>query len=170
MDMQKIRISETAPNAREWADAVGRFFLNFGLIELVTTEFIKRMASEFKYKSMKKKFLSQKLTWIIDGLSDSSNADRQTRLDTVEALEAIRELSIFRNVLAHAALGVDVSDQAGGADCKLTGALNFKPDDEDEESELISLEEIRERMIETESLAKRLLDLLNGMELKQAAE
>lgn len=170
MDMQKIRISETTPNAPEWADAVGRFFLNFALIELVTTEFIKRMAAEFKYKSMKKKFLSQKLTWIIDNLSDSTDADKATIRETIAVLEEIRELSFFRNVLAHAALGFEFPGQGGDGKPALAGVLNFKPDDEDEESELIPLEEIRERSAESAALAGKILDLLNGMELSKVTE
>ncbi|GEM_PF-3174692 len=170
MNMQKLQIDANTPDAVAWANTVGGFFRNFGVIELIITEFLKRMAVEYKYKSMKKKFLSQKLSWIIDGLSDRTNADKGTIRETIEVLEEIRGLSIFRNVLAHAAAGFDVSEPSGEQAPALVGALNFKPEDEDEESELIPLEEIKEKAAESEALAKRLLGLLNGMELTQAPE
>jgi hypothetical protein len=168
MNTQNLPIAENTPQSQKWSNTVGGFFQGFGTIELITTEFIKRMAAPFKYKSMKKKFLSQKLSWIIDNLSDRSNAGRETRLETIGILEEIRELSYFRNILAHAAMGFSPNEDSGNDESgKPTpaGILNFKPDDDEEDSEFTSLEDIQEKSDDLAVLAKRLLDLLNGMEL-----
>lgn len=152
--------AETA-EAAEWTLAVGAFFRNFALIELLSVEFVARMADPFKYKSMKKKFLAQRLAWIAETLHErTSDADKAA--EVIEVLESIREESYFRNILAHGAAGF--SKPEGDASPSLIGILNFKPEDDSQDAEMISLEEIQGRRDESAALAAKLLACLNGLE------
>jgi hypothetical protein len=110
-----IRLPENDATAQEWAVAVGRFFQAMGLLETVTMEFVAQMAAGFKFKSIKKKYLSQKLTFIIEGLAEHSDADAPTVSEIQDALEEVRQLSFFRNVLAHGAMGLSGQDADGKA-------------------------------------------------------
>lgn len=160
MNINSIQIDETSPQAALWVETVGGFFRNFALIEWVTVEFARRMADPFKFKSMKKKFLAQRLTWISDNIHEQPAPNPEKAAALIELLDQVRELSYFRNILAHAALGFSVpgADKAGTP--SLAGVLNYKPDDEDEESELISIADIKERLEESAALAKGLLESL----------
>jgi hypothetical protein len=169
MNTQALNTADTGAQTSEWIQAVGGFFRNFALIELLTVEFVARMADPFKYKSMKKKFLAQRLTWIAESIHEHSPSDPDKIEALIGILDAIREESYFRNVLAHGAAGFAF---AGGAEAEpsLTGILNFKPDDETQDAEMISLEEIQGRRDESASLAKQLLESLNGLELTKLAQ
>jgi hypothetical protein len=169
MNTQAINPAETGAETSEWIQAVGGFFRNFALIELLTVEFVVRMADSFKYKSMKKKFLPQRLTWIADSIHEHCQSDPDKIASLIEILDAIREASYFRNVLAHGAAGFAFP---GGADAEpsLTGVLNFKPDDETQDAEMVSLEEIQGRRDESASLARQLLESLNGLELTKLVQ
>ncbi len=173
MNTQAINPAETGSQTTEWIQAVGGFFRNFALIELLTIQFAARMADPFKYKSMKKKFLPQRLTWISDNIHEHCAAGADKIDSLIEILDAIREQSYFRNVLAHGAAGFSfpgTEEGAVAAQAALVGVLNFKPDDDTQDAEMISLEEIRGRCEESSSLAKRLLDALNGLELSKLAQ
>ena len=65
-------------------------------------------------------------------------------------------------MLAHGAAAF--SDPEGDASPSLIGVLNFKPDDDAQDAERISLEEIKGRGEEAAALAAKLLACLNGME------
>lgn len=166
MKQLQLQIGDTSPESQNWSLTIGRFFQAFAIIELITTEFINRMAGPFKYKSMKKKFLSQKLTWIIENLSDHTKANREARLAIIDALEEIRDLSHFRNILAHASVGLKPYPNSNETEMPtLAGILNFKPDEDEQDFEFISLEDIKEKSEESETLAKKFLDCLNEMVL-----
>lgn len=156
-----IRLPENDATAQEWAAAVGRFFQALGLLETVTMEFVAQMAAGFKFKSIKKKYLSQKLTFVIEGLAEHSDADAGAVSEIQDALEEVRQLSFFRNVLAHGATGLSREDGNGAP--KITGLLNYRPDDTDQEAEIVSLEEIKGRLEEAEALAVKLAGLFNGL-------
>jgi hypothetical protein len=173
-----IRLPENDATAQEWAVAVGRFFQAMGLLETVTMEFVAQMAAGFKFKSIKKKYLSQKLTFIIEGLAEHSDADAPTVAEIQDALEEVRQLSFFRNVLAHGAMGLSGQQADGKAEGgtegkaeaeaeskapRITGLLNYRPDDTDQDAEIVSLDEIKGRLAEAEALAVKLADLFNGL-------
>lgn len=164
MNTSNIQIDPNNPQAMEWADTVGRFFRSFAMIELLTVEFARRMADPFKFKSMKKKFLAQRLTWISDTIHEKAGANRDKAEELIGILDDIRELSYFRNILAHGALAFSFPEGEGKESPAIAGILNFKPDDEDEESELIATGEIKERLEESDALARKLLALLNQFE------
>ena len=157
-----IRLPENDATAQEWAGAVGRFFQAMGLLETITMEFVARMAEGFKFKSIKKKYLSQKITFVIEGLAEHSDADAPAVSEIQDALEEVRQLSFFRNVLAHGATGLSGPD-ADGAPPRITGLLNYRPDDADQEAEIVSLDEIKGRLAEAEALAAKLAGLFNGL-------
>ncbi|MDB5047388.1 MAG: hypothetical protein JWO30_459 [Fibrobacteres bacterium] len=169
MDTQALKIPGNEPDAAEWADAVGGFFRNFAVIELLTIEFVTRMADPFKYKSMKKKFLAQRLTWIIDNIHEHTVSDPEKIQELIGILESIREESYFRNVLAHGAAGFAFPAEGAGGSQTLKGVMNFKPEDDTQDAELISMEEIKGRRDEAAALAGKLLASLNGLELTVAA-
>lgn len=156
METKTIHLPENDVLTREWAEALGRFYQGMGWVETITMEFISKMAVGFKYKSMKKKFLSQKLTYIIDNLSDHVEAPDGAIESIHEALEEARQLSFFRNMLANAAMGVDEAPA-------VIGMLNYRPDDGDQEAEIVSLEEVKGRMEEAVALAGKLAGLFNGL-------
>lgn len=156
METKTIRLPENDALTREWAEALGRFYQGMGWVETITMEFIAKMAEGFKYKSMKKKFLSQKLTYIIDNLGDHTQAPEGTIESIHEALEEARQLSFFRNMLSNAALGLDTSST-------VIGMLNYRPDDGDQEAEIVSLEEVKGRMEEAGALAVKLAGLFNSL-------
>lgn len=166
LNTKAIRIAETDPITVEWAQSVGRFFQNFGMIELLTIEFTARMADPNKAKSLRKKFLSQRLNWIIDNLGERVTEGAEGTDALIETLESIREMAPFRNVLAHGALGL--SFPGDGAAASIAGVLNFKPDDDDKETELIGLEEVKEKAAETAVLAGSLLSSLNSMTFEKS--
>jgi hypothetical protein len=170
MDTQALKIPGNEPDAAEWAEVVGGFFRNFALIELLTIEFVTRMADPFKYKSMKKKFLAQRLTWIVDNIHEHTSSDPEKVEELIAILESIREESYFRNVLAHGAAGFSFPKQGEIGNPALAGVLNFKPEDDAQDAELISMEEIKGRRDEAAALAGKLLASLNGLELTVAAE
>lgn len=154
-----IRLPEKDAAAQEWAEAIGRFFQAMGLLETVTMEFVAQMAAGFKFKSIKKKYLSQKITFVIEGLAEHSDADAPTVSEIQDALEEVRQLSFFRNVLAHGAMGLSGQDAAP----RITGLLNYRPDDTDQEAEIVSLDEIKGKLEEAEALAVKLAGLYNGL-------
>lgn len=164
MNTTAIQIDPNNPQAMEWADTVGRFFRSFALIELLTVEFARRMADPFKFKSMKKKFLAQRLTWISDTIHEKAGGNPEKADELIEALDDIREISYFRNILAHGALAFSFPEGESKDSPAIAGILNFKPDDEDVESELIPIGNIKEKLEESEALARKLLDLLNQLE------
>jgi hypothetical protein len=157
-----IRLPENDTTAQEWAMAVGGFFLAMGLLESITMEFVARMAAGFKFKSIKKKYLSQKLTFVIEGLAEHSDADASMISEIQDALEEVRQLSFFRNVLAHGAMGLS-GQEAGGTAPRITGLLNYRPDDTDQDAEIVSLDEIKGRLGEAEALAAKLAGMFNGL-------
>ncbi|MEO6096962.1 MAG: hypothetical protein ABIW76_15300 [Fibrobacteria bacterium] len=146
----------------EWAASVGRFFQAMGLLETITMEFVAQMAAGFKFKSLKKKYLSQKLTFVIEGLAEHSDADAPTVAGIQDALEALRQLSFFRNVLAHGAMGLSGWDAEGPVP-RFTGLLNYRPDETDQEAEIVSLDEVKGRLGEAEALAVKLAGQFNGL-------
>lgn len=157
-----IRLPENDEIAQAWAISVGRFFQAMGLLETVTMEFVSQMAAGFKFKSIKKKYLSQKITFVIEGLAEQSDADAPTVSEIQDALEEVRQLSFFRNVLAHGATGLS-AQEADGPTPKITGLLNYRPDDTEQEAEIISLDEIKGRYEEAEALAVKLAAQFNGL-------
>ncbi|MDB5103057.1 MAG: hypothetical protein JWP91_746 [Fibrobacteres bacterium] len=165
MDTKTIKIAADDPLTREWAEVTGRFFLNLGMIEFLAMEFIVKMADGYKYKSIKKKFLSQKLTWIIENLAECSDAPPETVEAIHETLEEIRQLSFFRNVVANGAIGLAMADGNGKDAPAISGILNYRPEDTDQDAEIVSLEEVKGRVAESEDLARKLLDHLNGIRL-----
>lgn len=162
MNTQALKLDGIASQSAEWTLAVGEYFRNFALIELLSIEFVARMADPFKYKSMKKKFLPQRLTWICENIHERTSSDAEKAEAIIEILEGIREESYFRNVLAHGAAGFSAPE--GDGTPSLIGVLNFKPEDDAQDAEMISLEEIQGRARESASLAGRLLEGLNGLE------
>ena len=158
-----LRLPENDAAAQEWANTVGRFFQASAVLETIAMEFISTMANGFKYKSIKKKYLSQKLTWIIDNIGEHADADGETLGAINEALEGVRQLSFFRNDLCHGALGLAKPAADAGAAPTISGILNYRPDDADEEAEIISLDEIQGRLQEAETLAAKLAGLFNGL-------
>ncbi|MDQ3003317.1 MAG: hypothetical protein M3Y08_18915 [Fibrobacterota bacterium] len=163
MNTKPIQIPGNDTQATEWANVTGRFFQAFGTIEFIVMEFIVKMASGFKFKSIKKKYLSQKLTWIIDSLGEHTDAPQEKIEEINDTLEEIRKLSFFRNVLAHGAIGYSEPGKDGREEPSILGLLNYRPDDTDQDAEIISLDELKCRLGETEDLARKLLDLLNGI-------
>jgi hypothetical protein len=162
MNTKALDLSALNAQSQAWTTAVGEYFRNFALIEWLTVELLHRMADPFKYKSTKKKFLPQKLTWIIDNLHERADGDEEKAEALIELLESIREETYFRNVAAHGALGLVFPPEGGNP--SLSGILNFKPDDESQDAEMISLEEIQGRRDEAAALAAKLLDAMNSME------
>lgn len=161
MNTKPIQIPGNDPQALEWANVTGRFFQTFGTLEFIVMEFIVKMASGFKFKSIKKKYLSQKLTWIIESLGEHTDAPQEKIEEINDTLEEIRKLSFFRNVLAHGAIGYSEPGKDGREEPSILGLLNYRPDDTDQDAEIISLDELKGRLGETEDLARKLLDLLN---------
>ena len=163
-----IRLPENDPLTLEWAEALGRFYQGMGWVESITMEFIAKMAEGFKYKSMKKKFLSQKLTYIIDNLGDHVEAPDGSVESVHEALEEARQLSFFRNMLSNASMGLPganegKADAGGDKALSVIGMLNYRPDDGDQEAEIVSLEEVKSRAEEAAALAAKLAELFNGL-------
>jgi hypothetical protein len=87
--------------------------------------------------------------------------------ELVALLDEIREESYFRNILAHGAAGLAFPEGAGSP--ALVGVLNFKPDDDSQDAEMISLEEIEGRRDESGRLAGKLLGCLNQLEFAPVA-
>jgi hypothetical protein len=163
METKMLRMPENDALTLEWANTVGRFFQAFGMIETIAMEFIVKMADGYKYKSIKKKFLSQKITWIIENLGEHTDSPQEKIEAIHETLEEIRQLSFFRNVLAHGAVGLA---KAGGTEKEapgIAGILNYRPEDTDQDAEIISLDEVKGRVQESEELARKLLDQLQGI-------
>lgn len=158
-----IRLPENDVLTREWAETLGRFHQGMGWIETITMEFIAKMAEGFKYKSMKKKFLGQKLTYIIDNLGDYAEGPEGAVESVHEALEEARQLSFFRNMLSNAAMGLEKAPTAPDGTASVIGMLNYRPDDGDQEAEIISLEEVKGRADEAAALAAKLAELYNGL-------
>ena len=163
MDTKTIRIAADNPLNVEWANALGSFFRNFGMIEFLAMEFIVKMADGYKYKSIKKKYLSQKITWIIENLGEHTDSPKEQVDAIIETLEEIRQLSFFRNILSHGALGLSKPGENGKAAPEVVGILNYRPEDSDQEAEIISLEELSGRVAESEELVRKILDQLNGI-------
>jgi hypothetical protein len=161
MNTKPIQIPGKDPLALEWATVTGRFFQAFGTIEFIAMEFIVKMANGFKYKSIKKKYLSQKLTWIIESLGDHTDSPQGKIDEIIDTLEEIRKLSFFRNALSHGAVGYSEPGTGDQEERTILGVLNYRPDDSDQDAEIISLDELKGRLEETEELARKLLDLLN---------
>ena len=158
-----IRLPENDALTREWAETLGRFYQGMGWVETIAMEFIARMAEGFKYKSMKKKFLGQKLTYIIDNLGEHVEAPDGSVESVHEALEEARQLSFFRNMLANAAMGLAVAPAVPDGQAAVIGMLNYRPDDGDQEAEIVSLEEVKGRAEEAAALAAKLAELFNGL-------
>jgi hypothetical protein len=163
-----IRLPDNDALTLEWSETLGRFYQGMGWVETITMEFIARMAEGFKYKSMKKKFLSQKLTYIIDNLGEHVEAPDGTIEAVHEALEEARQLSFFRNMLSNSAMGLSGANEgkadAGGDKApSVIGMLNYRPDDGDQEAEIVSLEEVKGRMDEAVQLAGKLAGLFNSL-------
>ena len=158
-----IRLPENDALTREWAESLGRFYQGMGWVETITMEFIAKLAEGFKYKSMKKKFLSQKLTYIIDNLGERAEAPDGAMESVHEALEEARQLSFFRNMLSNAAMGLDEARTAADGTAAVIGMLNYRPDDGDQEAEIVSLEEVKGRADEAAALAAKLVELYNGL-------
>jgi hypothetical protein len=168
METKTIRLPENDALTREWAEALGRFYQGMGWVETIAMEFIAKMAVGFKYKSMKKKFLGQKLTYIIDNLGDHAEAPDGAIESIHEALEEARQLSFFRNMLSNASMGLPganegKADAGGDKALSVTGMLNYRPDDGDQEAEIVSLEEVKGRVEEAVALAGKLAGLFNGL-------
>jgi hypothetical protein len=161
MNAKTLLFSDSDPVSLEWAQALGGFFRNFGMIELLTIELTARMADAHKAKSLRKKFLNQRLNWIVDNVHERTSSGAEKVEALIEALEGIRELAPFRNVLAHGALGLSLPEDGEAA--AIAGILNFKPEDGDKEEELIPLEAVREKAAESAALARILADSLNAM-------
>lgn len=161
-----IRLPENEPLTREWAETLGRFYQGMGWVETIAMEFIARMAEGFKFKSMKKKFLSQKLTYIIDNLGEYAEAPEGSIEAIHEALEEARQLSFFRNMLSNAAMGLDTAPALQDGKAVVIGMLNYRPDDGDQEAEIVSLEEVKGRGEEAAALAERLAGLFNGLKFQ----
>lgn len=164
MKTQTLDLETLNAGSAEWIAAVGGYFRNFAVIELLSVEFVLRMADPFKYKSMKKKFLAQRLTWIMENIHERCASGEEQAQELIEVLESIREESYFRNVLAHGSAGLAFPEGEGTGAPALTGVLNFKPDDDSRDAEVISQEEILGRRDEAGALAGKLLACLNRME------
>ena len=162
-----IRLPENDALTREWAETLGRFYQGMGWVEAITMEFVAKMTEGFKYKSMKKKFLSQKLTYIIDNLGEHAEAPDGSVESVHEALEEARQLSFFRNMLSNAAMGLDKAQAVPGAATAIMGMLNYRPDDGDQEAEIVSLEEVKGRADEAAALAAKLAELFNGIKFTE---
>jgi len=165
MNAKTFLFSDSDPHTLEWTQALGGFFRNFGMLELLTIEFTARMADPHKARSLKKKFLNQRLNWIVDNLHELASAETEEVEALIAALEEVRELAPFRNVLAHGALGLSLPEKGGPA--AIAGILNFKPEDGDKEEESIPLEAVREKAAECAALAKILDASLNSMSFEK---
>ena len=163
MKIEPLNLTGPDPVQVEWTDALGGFFRNCGIIEFIAMEFIGKMATGFKYKSIKKKYLSQKITFIIEHLGEQTEAPQDQIEAVMETLEEIRQLSFFRNVLSHGAIGLANSGNEEGKSNSIIGILNYRPDDPDQDAEIISLAEIISRKQESADLAEKLLSHLQGL-------
>jgi len=86
-----------------WAPLIGRFFIAFGRIESTTHECIRDWAGVRIHKYFARASLSSRLDLARD-LVDEEDAEKVTKDHFIAAIAAARDLSKYRNLIAHSPL------------------------------------------------------------------
>jgi hypothetical protein len=134
----------------KWAAPIGRVFVAFGSIELVTLECLRNIPCDRIQRSTRGFRLSQKIDLIVELLETKSD----TPFSNLSALLlSAKELAKTRNLIAHNPLVLDVyEDTDGGFMFKETIVSLLK------KSQRISFSELETFANESERLASALYD------------
>jgi hypothetical protein len=91
-----VKLVET----ERWASLIGRLFIAFGSIEQTTHECIRDWAGKQIHKHFARARLASRIELAVD-LSSSQNASESTKREFNTVLAKARELSRYRNLVAH---------------------------------------------------------------------
>lgn len=136
----------------QWVIMVGRFMLNMGAIETATRVIIHKIESKDSAPIFSDD-LSARIGFIRKRFP-RENHDRHKW--AMNALEVSSKLSSFRNAIAHSGLVLSGSDDG---DKHIHGIINFTPKNEINVAEIISLEELTNRVTESATAGKCLLEM-----------
>lgn len=143
----------------EWADKIGRFILNFGSIELLTYQQLLLLeATHEDFVKNLDRLLWKRIDRLVALLSETERLQEAERAAAIELWEEARELSIWRNRIAHNPV---LPTWKPGSNAELDppdvlGIPDFKQFKEGSTSNSIPLELMSRMIDESAALAQRI--------------
>src|SRR5688572_5737135 len=134
-----------------WVTVVGRFMLNMGVIEAATRLIVASVVGN--ENSVFSDDLAARISFI---RSRFPRQDVDRHSSAMNTLKVARKLTTFRNIIAHSPLSI--AKRADGS-IHILGILNLTPQNKDEIAEMITLEELTDRVDESALVGRRLLEM-----------
>lgn len=157
--MARIKYKENSPLLSGWAENVGKLILNFSAIELESYQWLVQMSEELKsiHKFIKKSFSFR--VFEIEKYIEERSFTEQWKISAVQKWNAVRELSLLRNRVAHNPIFFSWSDSEQRGEPDYLGVIDMKKREQNKQGEDELLSKSRIQMASNE-----IADLVAGLE------